>query len=550
MIVVISAQEDASGQPGALSAIVDLAGRIKSVKGDSSQVMVSIIGPQACVDDEPTDCACASSPPSSERMGCISASGARRSRGRSNASPRASASACGPSASPTFAPIVLLPRRAVGLTDGVSPGLADVGLLLPYTPVHHLLFARLGPVPLVMTSANQGGSPIVFRDSDIDWLDGLIDGVLTHDRPIHVACEDSVVAVTADGTCVPVRRSRGYAPLPVTVTGAAPPAPVLATGGDLKTTFCLMGSDGRAHMSSHLGDMADPRTQACFDAALEHMAFITGRRPEVIACDLHPSYATTGWAHRQHLDVVAVQHHHAHAVSLMAEHDRLDAPMVAVAYDGTGYGTDGTIWGGELLVITEPARFTRAGHIAPFALPGGDGAVRNPARIALDLLRRAGVEWADDLAPVGAVGDAGLHILAQQLSRDVGLVPTSSMGRLFDAVASLLGVCQQVTYEGQAAVELEHLARRGDPAPLAFGVDGALLDPVPLIAGLVAGLRAGVERRRSGRRIPRRRHRCHRGRGGFGRAGGRYPGDRAHRRRVREPDTAERITYSVVRQRF
>ena len=124
------------------------------------------------------------------------------------------------------------------------------------------------------------------------------------------------------------------------------------------------------------------------------MAFITGRRPAMIACDLHPSYATTGWAHRQHLDVVAVQHHHAHAVSLMAEHDRLDAPMVAVAYDGTGYGTDGSIWGGELLVITDPARFTRAGHLVPFALPGGDGAVRNPARIALDLLHRAGVEWA------------------------------------------------------------------------------------------------------------------------------------------------------------
>ena len=404
-----------------------------------------------------------------------------------------SATAASVLASPA-APIVLLPRRAGGLADGVSPGLADVGLLLPYTPVQHLLFARLGPVPLVMTSANQGGSPIVFRDGDIDWLDGLIDGVLTHDRPIHVACEDSVVAVAADGTCVPVRRSRGYAPLPVTVTGAAPSAAVLATGGDLKTTFCLMGSDGRAHMSSHLGDMADPRTQACFDAALQHMEFITGRQPAMIACDLHPSYATTGWAHRQHLDVVAVQHHHAHAVSLMAEHDRLDVPMVAVAYDGTGYGTDGSIWGGELLVITDPARFTRAGHLVPFALPGGDGAVRNPARIALDLLRRAGVEWADDLAPVGAVGDAGVHVLAQQISRGVGLVPTSSMGRLFDAVASLLGVCQQVTYEGQAAVELEHLARRGDPAPLAFGVAGALLDPAPLIAGLVAGLRAGIDR--------------------------------------------------------
>jgi hydrogenase maturation protein HypF len=392
------------------------------------------------------------------------------------------------------APIVLLPRRPGGVADGVAPGLADVGLMLAYTPVHHLLFDRLGPVPLVMTSANQGGSPIVFRDSDIDWLDGLIDGVLTHDRPIHVACEDSVVAVSGDGGLVPVRRSRGYAPLPVVAAAVVPPSAILATGGDLKTTFCLMGSDGRAHMSSHLGDMADPRTQTCFEAALRHMVYMTDRSPSVIACDMHPAYATTRWAHRQHHDVVAVQHHHAHAVSLMAEHDRLDAPMVAVAFDGTGYGTDGTIWGGELLVVTDPVHFTRAGHLAAFALPGGDGAVRNPARIALDLLHRAGIEWTRDLAPVGAVGEGGLHVLAQQISRGVGLVPTSSMGRLFDAVASLLGVCQLVTYEGQAAVELEHLARRGDPAPLAFGIDGALLDPVPVIGGLVAGLRSGIAR--------------------------------------------------------
>ena len=188
-----------------------------------------------------------------------------------------------------------------------------------------------------------------------------------------------------------------------------------------------------------------------------------------------------------------------------------------------GYGTDGTIWGGELLVITDPARFTRAGHLAPFALPGGDGAVRNPARIALDLLRRAGVEWADDLAPVGAVGDAGVHILAQQISRGVGLVPTSSMGRLFDAVASLLGVCQQVTYEGQAAVELEHLARRGDPAPLAFGVaDGAARSGTP-----DRGTRRGAAGRHRSRRSGRRFHAAvidaTRVRGGFGRAAAGIP---------------------------
>jgi hydrogenase maturation protein HypF len=244
--------------------------------------------------------------------------------------------------------------------------------------------------------------------------------------------------------------------------------------------------------------MADPRTQACFTSALDHLAFMTGQRPGVIACDMHPRYATTAWARRTAAGrpVIEVQHHHAHAVSLLADHQRLGTPIVAVTYDGTGYGTDGAIWGGELLAITDPAEFTRVGHLAPFALPGGDGAVRRPARIALDLLTRAGIDWAVDLPPVAAVGEAGLHVLRQQIPRGVGCVPTTSMGRLFDAVASLLGVCQEVSYEGQAAIELEHLARRGQhrrPGRLEFAVTDGLLDPAPLIAGLVAGLRAGAD---------------------------------------------------------
>ena len=403
------------------------------------------------------------------------------------------------------APIVLLPRRGGGVCAQVAPRLADLGVMLAYSPVHHQIFDRLGRLPLVMTSANQGGSPIVYRDRDLKWIDGLADAVLTHDRPIHVPCEDSVVALDDQGSELPVRRSRGYAPLPVTV--AVPGArTILATGGDLKTTFCLMG--GRhAHLSSHLGDMADPRTQACFESALDHLAFMTGRTPEIIACDMHPGYATTAWARRRAAGrpVVAVQHHHAHAVSLLADHGRLGSPIVAVTFDGTGYGTDGTIWGGELLALTDPAEFSRMGHLAPFALPGGDGAVREPARIALDLLTRAGIDWADDLPPVAAVGKTGLHVLAQQIPRGVGCVPTTSMGRLFDAVASLLGVCQQVSYEGQAAVELEHLARRGrfDPpvatllpagaAGLGFDVAEGVLNPAPVIAGIVEGLRAGAE---------------------------------------------------------
>jgi len=398
------------------------------------------------------------------------------------------------------APIVLVPRRGGALADEVAPGLADLGVMLAYSPVHHQLFDRLGATALVMTSANQGGSPIVFRNEDLSWIDGLADAVLTHDRPIHVPCEDSVITIDDQGEQLPLRRSRGYAPLPVSVPGTRPDRVVLATGGDLKTTFCLMGGSnngaGHAHMSSHLGDMADPRTQDCFESALEHLAFMTDRRPQAIARDMHPGYATTAWARRYAADrpVIAVQHHHAHAVALLAEHRRLDTPVIAVTYDGTGYGTDGTIWGGELLALTDPARFTRVGHLLPFALPGGDGAVRQPARIALDLLSRADVEWTDDLPPVAALDENSLHILRQQIPRGLGCAATTSMGRLFDAVASLLGVCQQVTYEGQAAIELEHLARRGRAVDLDFAVADGVLDPAPVIAGIAAGLRGGTAR--------------------------------------------------------
>lgn len=393
------------------------------------------------------------------------------------------------------APIVLVPRVPGAVSDAVAPGLADLGVVLAYSPVHHLLFDALGDLPLVMTSANLGGSPIVFRDEDLNGIVGSVDGRLTHDRPIHVPCEDSVVTLDDQRTEVPLRRSRGYAPLPVAVENAGDEV-VLATGGDLKTTFCLSGPDGHAHMSSHLGDMADPRTQRCFEAALEHLGFMAGQRPTVIARDLHPNYATTAWARRTAAGrpVVAVQHHHAHAVSLLADHHRLGTPIIAVTFDGTGYGTDGTIWGGELLAITDPAEFTRVGHLMPFALPGGDGAVRQPARIALDLLHRAGVAWTADLPPVAAIDEAGLHVLGQQIPRGVGCVPTSSIGRLFDAVASLLGVCQQVSYEGQAAVELEHLARAGNPVEVSFAVADGVLDPAPLIVALVQRMRAGADR--------------------------------------------------------
>lgn len=405
-------------------------------------------------------------------------------------SPTAAAELTSPSA-----PIVLMPRRAGTVADATAPGLGELGVLLAYSPIHHLLFGRLGQVPLVMTSANAGGSPIVFRDRDLHWITELADGVLGHNRPIHVPCEDSVVALGsagAAGSVIPIRRSRGYAPLPVTVPRIEGGPVILATGGDMKTTFGLMSSDGRAHLSSHLGDMADPRTQDGFDSAVDHLAFMTDRDPAVIACDMHPGYATTRWAQRQRRRIVRVQHHHAHAVSLLAEHQKLGTSMLAVTYDGTGYGTDGAIWGGEFLVIADPGCFTRVGHLREFALPGGDGAARQPARIALDLLHRAGIEWDPELPPVRTVGSVGSAVLAQQIPRGIGCASTTSMGRLFDAVASLLDVCQTVSYEGQAAVELEQASSHGWPASLEFAVNGGVIDPIPMIVGLVAGLRRGV----------------------------------------------------------
>lgn len=391
------------------------------------------------------------------------------------------------------APIVLVPRRGDRICALVAPGLRDIGVMVAYSPIHHLLFQRLGTTALVMTSANAGGSPIVFRDGDLSWISGLADGVLSHDRPIHIPCEDSVLTIDDRGAPLPVRRSRGYAPLPVSVAIADGPV-IVATGGDLKTTFCLLGSDGHAHLSSHLGDMADPRTQSCFSATLRHLEHMTDRRYGLIACDMHPGYATTRWAQRQAASISYVQHHHAHAMSLLAEHGRLGSPMLALTYDGTGFGPDGTIWGGEVLALSGTCGFTRVGHLAPFALPGGDGAARQPARIALDLLHRAGVPWDEDLAPVSAVGCNGLHVLAQQIPRGIGCAATTSMGRLFDGVSSLLGVCQQVTYEGQAAIELEQVARARRPGvpALDFGIRDGIMDPTPVIIGLVDGMRAGA----------------------------------------------------------
>ncbi|MFJ4892962.1 carbamoyltransferase HypF [Streptomyces sp. NPDC088788] len=372
-------------------------------------------------------------------------------------------------------PVVLLRRRDTSsdaVAPGVAPGSPDLGFLLPYTPVHRLLLGLPGdppgPAVLVMTSGNRAGEPIVTDDEEaLTRLAGLADAWLTHDRPVHVPCDDSVVRVCA-GAELPVRRSRGYAPFPVALP--VPVLPALAVGGDLKNTFCA--GDGRyAWLSAHVGDMDDLATLTAFERATGHLTDLTGVAPRVLVADRHPGYRSAQWAVRtaeaRGLPLRRVQHHHAHVASCMAEHG-LDgsAPVIGVAFDGTGYGDDGAVWGGEVLLADYDGyrRFARLGYVP---LPGGDAAVRNPYRMALSHLRAADLPWTDELPCAAAATPEERRLLARQLERGLNCVPTSSMGRLFDAVSSLAGVCHRVEYEAQAAMELENAALGDLTGPLA-----------------------------------------------------------------------------------
>jgi len=386
-------------------------------------------------------------------------------------------------------PVVLLPARSsTTLSPLVAPGNPMVGIMLAYTPVQHLLLEGSMP-PLVMTSANVGGTPIIYRDADVEKLHTLSDGLLTHDRPIHVPCDDSVVRLVGD-RLLPIRRARGYAPLPVAMPGAR--RPVLAVGGELKNTCCIV-SGGHAWVSQHIGDMENFETLQAFESTVERFEAMYSVAPEVIAADAHPGYLSSRWARTSGRGpVFEVQHHHAHVAAVMAEHG-LDPhePVIGLAFDGTGYGTDGTIWGGEALIANVDG-YERVAHLSYVPLPGGDAAIRNPCRVALAHLWSAGVDWQRGLAPVDALDEIERDLLHRQLTRDVACVPTSSMGRLFDAVASLIGLRQHITYEAQAAIELEIAATTGTPLdPYRFGMCGVELDPGPVVTAIVEDVRRG-----------------------------------------------------------
>jgi hydrogenase maturation protein HypF len=405
-------------------------------------------------------------------------------------------------------PIVLAERRSDGvahhdrLSASVAPGVRDIGLMLAYTPLHHLLLGLpgdpAGPAALVMTSGNRSGEPLVTDDDEArERLADLADAWLTHDRPIHVPCDDSVLRIV-DQTELLVRRSRGYAPLPIDLPFAVTPA--LAVGGDLKNTFCVAASR-RAWLSQHIGDMDDLRTQQAFEAAAAHLEALTGIHPESLAADRHPGYRSHRWAaaHASGRPVRHVQHHHAHVASTMAEHGHDGTRRVlGIAFDGTGYGDDGAVWGGEFL-LADYGGYTRAAHLRYVPLPGGDAGVRNPCRMALSYLRAAGVAWDTGLPCVRACSRDEIRLLDAQLASGTRCVPTSSMGRLFDALSSIAGVCHRVGYEAQAAAELEASARSAsdDDGSYTFTVgtdDGLpwLVDAAPVVASAAADALAGV----------------------------------------------------------
>jgi len=399
-------------------------------------------------------------------------------------------------------PIVLLPRLpGAPIADAVAPHNPDLGIMLAYTPLHRLLFGMPGDEPgpraLVMTSGNLGGEPICFTDDDaLERLSHLADGWLMHNRAILVPCDDSVVRVL-DGAELPLRRSRGYAPLPVALPVPVPPT--LAVGADLKNTMAV--AEGKyAWLSQHIGDMDDLATLSAFDSAQQHLRELTGVAPEVIVADAHPRYRSTAWAHRNAdgRPVRSVQHHHAHIAAVMAEHG-LDGSqqVIGFAFDGTGYGPDGAVWGGEVL-LADYKGYRRLARLKYVPLAGGDISVLRPYRMALAHLWAAGLSFDPDLAPVRACPADELRVLTHQLETGLGCVPTSSMGRLFDAVSALAGVRQVVAYEAQAAIELEGLSRDADAGATAYAFDvdsqqvPTVIDPTPVLAAVIADARAGV----------------------------------------------------------
>ena len=396
-------------------------------------------------------------------------------------------------------PIVLLRRRARrrDVVDEVAPGNPDLGVMLAYTPLHHLLLREL-EFPIVATSGNLSDEPICTDERDaLDRLAGIADLFLVHDRPIARHVDDSVARVVLGREMV-LRRARGYAPLPVGVAGAG--QPVLAVGAHLKNTIAAsVGS--QVFLSQHIGDLETEQALKAFRQVIDDFSRLYAFTPSVVACDAHPDYLSSGYARECGIPRVEVQHHEAHVLACMAENE-LKPPLLGVSWDGTGLGTDGTIWGGEFLLVTDRGCERRAA-LRTFALPGGDRAVKEPRRSALGALFEAFGEEAlgwSHLPSVAAFGASDLKVLGGMLARGVSAPRTSSAGRLFDAVASLAGLHQRVRFEGQAAMALQFAADarvEGDAYHIPVGqglgsADRLVLDWAPMLRQILGDIGQGV----------------------------------------------------------
>lgn len=403
------------------------------------------------------------------------------------------------------APIVLLrPKSRGDIAWNVAHCSPYLGVMLPYSPLHHLLMQRC-PFPLIATSGNRSDEPIaIANDEAAARLKDIADHFLMHNRPIVRACDDSVVRLTRGRTGI-LRRARGYAPLGVRVDRELPP--VLAVGGHLKNTVAIaVGSD--VFLSQHIGDLETLEARYAFERAIDDLCRLYSFKPQAVACDLHPDYASTQWAERSGLPILRVQHHQAHVAACAAE-NHVGGPYLGISWDGTGYGLDGAIWGGEFFHV-EDNKYERIAHLRPFGLPGGDAAVREGWRSAASLMFELKREYPDlttaarpEAPPVESCNGSGMpHVspvlrdvgnpeskVNNMLERGINVVPTTSVGRLFDAVASITGLAHQNRFEGQAATLLENeigALRIQEAYPLASG------DWAPLIAEVLKAQRAGV----------------------------------------------------------
>lgn len=393
-------------------------------------------------------------------------------------------------------PIVLLPRKMPNaIAESVAPGNRYLGLFLPYTPLHHLLFAAGRFTALVMTSGNLSEEPIAIDNQEaLQRLRGLSDYFLLHNREILLRSDDSVVRMVS-GRARQLRRSRGYVPVPVFLHREVPP--ILAVGGELKNAMCITKGN-HAFLSQHIGDLENLESYRFFEAVVAHMRRILEIQPRIIAYDLHPDYFSTRWALAQTgADLVGVQHHHAHIASCMAE-NHLEGRVIGFALDGTGYGTDGHIWGGEVLVA-DYCDFERMAHFNYVPMPGGAAAIREPWRMAVSFLtQHFGRSFLHlDIPFIRQLDGQRTTALLRMVERGVNSPLTSSCGRLFDAVAALIGIRQEVNYEGQAAIELEMAMPDGEdnssyPLALVSEGDGSAIDSKLLFEAIIGDLRDGV----------------------------------------------------------